>query len=214
MKNEPVIVFADASVDFQFFIQIYKYKYRCICSNRDRRGFCVEIQIIFGTVQTVFKAVEFFRNFELSRFGWSNNDYLYQGSARIPFLKKTDIFYLLQGHKLRQRKGVTIVQLPILSIFPERKMKKKKSRSNIWFPCTDRNKFAKIVNSMNSCSWDGVKVIQNMKIKKSSIYDFHSNPLNLQFSQIFSYSVDFGENAPAAGDAFHWNAFKFNLYFL
>ena len=82
-------------------------------------------------------------------------------------------------------------------------MKKKKSRSNIWFPCTDRNKFAKIVNSMNSCSWDGVKVIQNMKIKKSSIYDFHSNPLNLQFSQIFSYSVDFGENAPAAGDAFH-----------
>ena len=69
MKNEPVIVLADASVDFQFFIQIYEYKYRCICSNRDRLGFCVEIQIIFGTVQKVFKAVEFFRNFELSRFG-------------------------------------------------------------------------------------------------------------------------------------------------
>ena len=185
MKNEPVIVFADASVDFQFFIQIYKYKYRCICSNRDRLGFCVEIQIIFGTVQTVFKAVEFFRNFELSRFGWSNNDYLYQGSARIPFLKKTDIFYLLQGHKLRQRKGVTIVQLPILSIFPERKMKKKKSRSNIWFPCTYRNKFAKIVNSMNSCWWDGVKVIQNMKIKNHRYMTFTPTHWIFNFHRFF-----------------------------
>ena len=33
--------------------------FRCICSDRDRLGFCVDIQIIFGTVcsNTVFGTV-------------------------------------------------------------------------------------------------------------------------------------------------------------